>query len=221
MTGPVTSSSSGSTGESETETGAPDDLPGCDPFVDPELECGPEMTCDLTLRTCTPATGTGLLDDPCAATEECSPGLVCAGDRCRQPCDPKFGTGCNTDAICRVTTEPISGLCLERCELAFDSCSVAGDACKRVIDPGGQTQAACVENPGAGLAGDACEADIECWPGYLCVPEQFHTLPCANLAARCCTPICDLDELFCLGLEPACYTLEIPGQESAGFCGAG
>lgn len=221
MSGPVTTSSTedsdGSDGE--TETGSLGDLPGCDPLADPEQECGPEMACDLTHRVCVSATGTGLIDEFCDGDQQCSPGLICASGRCRQPCDANLEAGCGPEAICSVAPDPIPGLCLPSCVLSLGNCTIPGDACKRVIGFGGQLWAACVENDGVGLTGDACEVDRNCSANHLCTASEFHVLPCTDQAARCCAPICDLLELPCFGLEPVCHPLEIPGQETAGFCG--
>jgi hypothetical protein len=224
MTGPVTTTSVGTdAGADETETGAPGDLPSstCDPLADPARECGPQMTCDLTSRICVPASGTGLVDDPCEGDDECSPGLVCADGRCRSLCDAALGLGCADDQICSVAAEPIPGVCLTSCDLVLDDCVHANEACKRVFGAGGQVWAACVDNPGDGQTGDACELDSECAPWHLCTPAALHTLPCADEAAFCCAPVCDPIELVCFGLEPICYVLGIPGQETAGFCGVG
>lgn len=224
MTGPVTSGASdlddSDESQGDSETGAPGDTLGCDPLTDPELECGPAMTCDLTSLTCVPALGTGLEDDPCTDQDPCSPGLICASGRCRELCDATLGEGCEPEQICSDAADPIPGLCLAACGLAFDPCPFPGDACKRIVVMGGQVSVACVDNPGNGLTGDACNADPECAPGYLCTAATQHTLPCANDAASCCTPICDTLELPCVGLEPVCYVLGIPGQESSGYCGS-
>ncbi|MFO7565916.1 MAG: hypothetical protein R6X02_24955 [Enhygromyxa sp.] len=226
MTGPVTTTASTTVGaetgtEAGTETGAPGDTPGCDPLADPEQECGPAMTCDLASLTCVPAPGTGPEGDPCNDPSECSPGLVCASGRCRRICEVELEQGCEVDQICSVASAPISGLCLTRCTLTLADCPSPGEACKRVTGSGGQVWAACVDNPGFGMSGDACSDDSDCAAGQLCTPAQLHTLPCADEAPSCCAPICDDLELPCFGLEPLCYALGIPKQESAGFCGAG
>ena len=226
MTGPVTSSGAGENGsddedsESESETGTPGDTGDCDPLADPESECGPAMACDLTSRDCVPAPGAGLEDDLCMDQDECSPGLVCVSGRCRQLCDADRGEGCELEQICSSADEPIPGLCLATCELVIGTCPFPDDACKRVLDGEGEVWAACVDNPGNGLAGDPCDDDSECAPGYLCTDATQHTLPCADDASSCCTPVCDTLELPCFGVEPICNVLGIPGQENAGYCGA-
>ena len=220
MTGPVTTGSGSSASEDDSESGTPSDMPSCDPLADPESECGPDMTCDLTSRICVPALGTGLEDEPCTDSSECSPGLVCADDRCRRPCDAELDDGCETEQICTVADPPIPGLCMTACELAAPVCELPGDACKRVIGAGGQVWAACIGNPGFGMTGDPCSTDSECASGHLCTAATLHTLPCVDEASSCCAPVCDTLELPCFGVEPVCYTLGIPGQESAGFCGA-
>jgi hypothetical protein len=219
MTGPVTTASSNDESEGESETGTPGDMSGCDPLADPETECGPAMACDLTSRICVPALGTGLEDELCATNDGCSPGLICANDRCRRLCDAAIGEGCGDEQICSAAAEPIPGLCLASCDLVLDTCELPGDACKRVLGPGGQVFAACLANPGVGLVGDACIADPECAAGHLCTESNLHTLPCTNDAPACCAPVCDTLELPCFGLEPVCHVLGIPGQETAGFCG--
>ena len=226
MTGPVTTSSGGSggTGEDEsgegTETGTPGDMLGnCDPLADPLAECGPAMACDLTSGECVPAPGTGEEDDLCASQEECLPGLLCLGDRCRSLCDASVGDGCEEDQHCITVDPPIPGICAAPCSLIFADCEQPGDACKRVV-AGGATAVACVPNLGAGLTGDPCLLDTDCAIGYLCTDSSDHTLPCVDGAASCCTTVCDPVELPCFGLEPVCYALGIPGQEQAGFCGA-
>ncbi|HLT39500.1 MAG TPA: hypothetical protein VK034_24620 [Enhygromyxa sp.] len=220
MTGPVTTVSVDSDDGESDESGTPGDTPGCDPLADPESECGPDMACDLTSLTCVPALGTGLQDDPCTDPDECSPGLWCASGRCRELCDVEGRQGCEPEQICSVAEPPIPGLCLAACQLAVNACELPGDACKRVLGAGGQVWAACVENPGFALAGDPCSSDGDCAAGYLCTAAALHTLPCVDQAASCCAPVCDTLELPCFGVEPVCYTLAIPGQESAGFCGA-
>jgi hypothetical protein len=177
------------------------------------------MACDLTSQLCVPASGTGLEDDLCLDPSECTPGLLCADGRCRRLCDAEIGEGCDADQICVVASAPIPGLCLTACALALESCPFPSDACKRVLGNGGQVRAACLDNPGFAISGDPCLTDIDCAPGFLCTPAGLHTLPCFDEAASCCAPICDIDELPCFGLEPLCYTLGIPGQEDAGFCG--
>ncbi len=222
MTGPVTTTTiSGNETDGEDETGTPGDMPGCDPLADPLAECGASMACDLTSKTCVPALGTGLEDDLCAGTEECSPGLVCASGRCRALCDALLGEGCAAERVCAAAAEPLPGLCLTSCTLALNDCVLPGDACKRVVGAGGQVYAACLVNSGFGLTGDACFADPECTTGFLCTPAADHTLPCTNQAASCCAPICDSFELPCFGIEPICIELDIPGQESSGYCGDG
>lgn len=220
MTGPVTTAASAGGGTEGTDAGPTDDTPGCDPLADPESECGPAMACDLTSQTCVPALGTGLEGDLCADSSECSPGLHCASARCRRICDADLEQGCEIGQICSVAEAPIPGLCLDRCELVLDACPIPSEACKRVLGAGGQVWAACVDNPGVGLAGDPCELDGDCGFGHLCTPAVLHTLPCIDAAPNCCTPICDPLELPCFGLEPLCYALGIPEQESAGFCGS-
>jgi len=222
MTGAVTTVATANPDEdeSESETGTPGDMLGCDPLADPELECGPAMRCDLTSRACVPALGTGLAGDLCTDHDQCSPALICASGRCLPLCDAMTDEGCEAEQICSAAAEPIPGLCLTECELAFDACPFPGDACKRVVGAGGQVWAACVDNPGNALLGDPCVADQECAPGYLCTDAAEHTLPCVDDASSCCAPICDTFELPCLGAEPVCYVLDIPGQEGAGYCGA-
>jgi hypothetical protein len=229
MTGPVTGAttssvdSDGSGDESEagaeSETGALGDTLGCDPLADPESECGPGMACDLTSGACVPASGSGLENDPCTAQDECSPGLVCFDGRCRELCDAQGGQGCQADQVCAAAADPLPGLCLAGCQLTFGECAFEGEACKRVLGSGGQTYAACIDNPGQGLSGDECSADTDCALAHLCTASAEHTLPCTNDAASCCTPICDSFELPCVGTEPICYVLNIPGQENAGYCG--
>jgi hypothetical protein len=225
MTGPVTtvttaSADNESEDEGESETGTLGDTLGCDPLADPESECGPAMACDLTSGVCVPALGTGLEDDPCTTQDECSPGLVCVSGRCRTLCDAELGSGCEAEQVCGAAADPIPGLCLAGCQLTLGECAFEGEACKRVAGAGGQNYAACVPNPGEGLTGDECTTDVDCALGHLCTPSTEHTLACANAAASCCTPVCDAFELPCLGTEPICYALEIPGQETAGYCGS-
>jgi hypothetical protein len=146
--------------------------------------------------------------------------LICASGRCRRPCDAELGEGCEPEQICSVAAVPIPGLCLPACELSLDACVFPSDACKRAIVAAGQVWAACVDNPGSGVTGDQCSVDTDCAPDFLCTAAARHSLPCANDASSCCAPICDTLALPCLGLEPICYELGIPGQETAGFCGA-
>lgn len=226
MTGPVTSGASGkgSDDDEDTESGSETETLGdnedCDPLADPAVECGPGMACDLTLLECVPALGAGLEDEPCEDQDACSPGLLCVSGRCRRLCDADRGVGCELEQICSSAVDPIPGLCLDTCELVIGTCPFPGDACKRVLDGSGEIWAACVSNPGFGLASDACVDDGQCAPGYLCTDASEHTLPCVDDAARCCTPICDARELPCFGVEPICIVLGIAGQASAGYCGA-
>jgi hypothetical protein len=224
MTGPVTTGSNSSDDDgsgSEGETGAPSDTSmACDPLADPVLECGRGMACDLTSGDCVAAVGEQQAGDPCVATDECVAGLICATGRCQALCDVAVTDACAGDRVCIAATPPIPGLCAENCDLILDACSVPGDACKRAVGMGGVLQAACVGNPGVGLTGDPCLDDSDCAAAHLCTDTAVHTLPCIDGASRCCAPVCDPIELPCFGLEPLCYPLDIPGQESAGFCGA-
>ena len=219
FTGPVTGGASGgSTGETGGELG---DLPGCDPLLDPLIACGPGMACELETLTCVEHDGTGAVDEACTSTEECSAGLVCVEGRCRVLCDPEGDLDtCEPGTVCADAAAPIPGVCRESCSLVDQVCSVAEDACNLVSGVGGALEAACTDNPGAGQSGDACSEDSECLPGFLCTASELHTLPCTGGAARCCAPVCDPLLLPCVGLEPVCTELGIPGQGSAGYCGA-
>ncbi|WP_106394691.1 hypothetical protein [Enhygromyxa salina] len=226
MSGPITTSLSTGitdTGDSETETGEDgrDLTSDCDPLADLLTECGPNQACDVETLECVPATGSASVDEACADTSECAPGLVCADQRCQTLCDPSVegDDECADGRICTYADEPLPGLCAEPCELVTQACSIAGDACNRGLGPGPEPVAVCTVNPGAGVEGDACQLDGDCFPGYLCTPAQLHTSPCAGDADFCCTPICDLLILPCFGLEPNCYPIGIEGQDSAGYCG--
>lgn len=206
--------------ESESEADA--DMPGCDPFGDPLTECGSASTCDPATRTCIPAPGSVLLGEPCTtrgAAGECAPGLVCAEGRCRAVCDPASEGACPSEAICALA-DRAWGVCLASCFLVAQTCSVPGEACNRVIGPSG-VDVACTLNPGLGSEGAGCTIDQDCLPGLLCTDASQHSLGCVDAAGSCCTFACDLLELPCVGLEPVCQPLGIPGQEDAGFCALG
>jgi hypothetical protein len=229
MTGPVAGGSTSLEGGSESESGDSTDTGDtepseCDPLADPVLECGPGMRCDLVTKACVETSGMGVLDEPCEDTDGCRPGLVCQEERCREPCDPTVDAyiECEEDGqVCTHADAPLPGLCREPCNLLLDNCSLGTDACKRGLGPGAEPLAVCIANPGAGVEGDPCEDDSECYPGFLCTLAGLHTFPCVDDAAACCAPICDTLELPCFGLEPICHPLEISDQESTGFCGAG
>lgn len=223
MTGPVTGGSTSLEGGSESETGSGAGPDACDPLADPLLECGPGQRCDLLTRTCVDASGIGVLDELCETTDDCNPGLVCREDRCRELCDPTLEAHaeCSGEQVCTYADAPLPGLCRAPCSLLLDDCEVGTDACKRGLGPDAELLAVCIANPGAGVEGDPCTFDGECNPGFLCTPSELHTLPCFDEAPACCAPICDTLQLLCLGLEPVCYPLGIPGQASVGFCGAG
>lgn len=228
VSGPVTTTglSTGATegGDSGTDGGEKDlDFSSaCDPLADPLTECGPGLACDVETLACVPATGTATVDDACTDDSECSPGLVCADDRCQSLCDPSVEgeDACDDNRLCTYADDPLPGLCAEPCELVTQACTIAGDACNRALGPGPAPVAVCTTNPGAGVEGDACALDGDCFPGYLCTPAQLHTLPCAGDADFCCAPICDLLILPCFGLEPICYPIGIEAQDGAGYCGA-
>ncbi|WP_146157773.1 hypothetical protein [Enhygromyxa salina] len=227
--GPVTLTSgmpnSGTaTGDSESGDLGTDgelDLPGCDLLADPLDACGPDMACDPDTLTCVPANGVGLVDDECNDDTECVPGLVCFDARCRELCAPDLPgeETCEDGRVCTRTDSPLPGMCLEPCELLTQDCSVVFDACNLAVGSGGAPVSVCTSNPGAGVAGDACEDDGECLPSYLCTPAAVHSVPCANEAASCCTPACDTLELPCFGLEPICHLLGLEDQPNAGYCG--
>jgi hypothetical protein len=220
MTGAVTSTTvDGGETEAGSETGTPDDMTGCDPLADPEDECGTGMDCDLDTHICGPALGNGIEGDLCANDDECGLGLVCSTDRCRGLCDAETGDGCEDAQICAAAVAPIPGVCLDRCQLILNTCTFPGDACKRVLGPNGDLFAACVPNPGFGAPSDACNSDPDCAAGNLCTPAATHTLPCANEAPSCCTPICDNRELPCFGFDPVCYALSLDDQPNTGYCG--
>ncbi len=211
----------------ESDTGSELDLPGCDPFGDPAIECGAAMSCDPSTRECVPALGEATLGDPCLSrggTDECAPGLSCAEGRCRSVCsstltDPDAPGGCPNESVCALV-DATWGVCLEGCQLSLQDCNFPGEACNRVVDPEGQN-VACTSNPGVAAEGTGCTQDSECLAGLLCTEAALHSLGCLDGAAKCCTFACDSLELPCIGAEPVCYTLGILDQEDAGFCGAG
>jgi hypothetical protein len=207
--------------ESETDESETADMGECDPLQDPLRECGPAMRCDPSTLTCIPANGAGLLHEICIDDDDCSPELVCHGERCRSLCSPSIPgeQDCDNNQLCTVADAPLPGLCLDPCSLLLPECSVAGDACKRALGPGDEPTSACVPNPGAGVDGDACSSDGDCSPGYLCTLASTHTEPCFEGAMACCTPLCDTSDLPCFGIEPICHELGIPDQPSAGYCG--
>jgi hypothetical protein len=179
------------------------------------------MACDLETLACVPANGTGIVDEPCIDTGECTPGLVCADGRCRELCDPDISgkDECEADRVCTQAAAPLPGLCLEPCLLLTQICSVSGDACNLAVGTAGASVAVCTANPGEGTNGEPCERDGNCLPGYLCTPSDQHIAPCQNDAASCCAQACDLLELFCIGPEMVCYLLGIEDQPNAGVCG--
>jgi hypothetical protein len=179
------------------------------------------MACDPETLTCVPANGFALVDDPCPNGTECMPGLVCFDDRCRELCglDLIDEDECDGGRVCTLADAPLPGMCLEPCSLILQACSSIADACNLGFGAGAAIVAVCTSNFGAGVDGDACEIDGECLPGYLCTPASVHTLACANDAAACCAPICDVLEMPCFGVEPVCHVLGIQDQPGAGFCG--
>jgi hypothetical protein len=224
--GAVTGSSSVSSSTSETdETDSAEsdtsDQGECDPLGDPLRECGPSMRCDVATLTCVPASGSGLLDETCMSDEDCSPELVCSGDRCRALCSPTISgeDTCDNDQVCTFADAPLPGLCLQPCLLLQPECSESSDACKRAMGPGQEPVSVCVANPGNGVDGDACSSDVDCSPAYLCTLASTHSEPCFEGAAACCTGLCDTFDLPCFGIELICNELGIADQPTAGFCG--
>lgn len=203
------------------------DLPGCDPFADPDDECGPAMDCDPSQLQCVAASGSLALGDPCdveGVGDECAPGLTCAERRCRAICnpageldDPNAPGSCPTEDRC-VLVESDWGVCLTGCSLVSQDCAAAGEGCNRAQGPMGLV-AACTYNPGSAGETDPCASDGDCQIGLLCTPADQHSIPCTDAAASCCTFVCDSFELPCVATEPGCYTLSIAGQENAGYCG--
>lgn len=220
----VSTVSTGLTGDSDTGDLSSDDgldLSGCDLLADPLDTCGHDLACDPETLACVPTSGVGIVDEPCTATSECTPALVCFDGRCRELCGPDIPgeDECDGDRVCTLADAPLPGLCLEPCLLLAQVCSVVGDACNLAVGSGDALVSACSSNPGAGVDGDQCEIDGDCLSGYLCTPANLHTLPCAGGALSCCTPSCDVFELPCFGLEPICNLLGIEDQPGAGFCG--
>lgn len=204
------------------------DMPGCDPFTDPSDECGAAMDCDPSQLVCVPANGTLALGETCdveGVGDPCSPGLLCNEGRCREPCDP-FGDlddpeapgSCPATETCALV-ESHWGVCLARCSLILQDCASPGEACNRAQGPA-EVVAACTRNPGSGGETEACASDGDCLVGLLCTPQSVHSIACANMAASCCTFVCDAEELPCVGAEPGCYALGIADQSSAGYCGS-
>lgn len=154
-----TDSSDPDTGTAETETGAA----GCDPFGDPELECGAMQYCDFETETCVESEGNGAVDAPCVEVGECSPGLVCFDGFCTAPCDPFLDDpGCEEGLVCTLGDAPVPGVCLTTCTLIDQDCAISGQACNLEVDGAGDPFAVCTGNPGAGFETDPCETDGDC-----------------------------------------------------------
>jgi hypothetical protein len=214
--------------ENDNATATAGDMPpGCDPFDDPNDQCGPAMDCDPSSLQCVDATGSLELGEACdveGVGDECAAGLICAERRCRAICnpaglldDPDAPGSCPTKEQC-VLVESDWGVCLSRCLLVSQDCATAGEGCNRAQGPMGPV-AACTYNPGSAGETEPCASDSDCQTGLLCTPGDLHSVPCNNMAASCCTFVCDSLELPCVGTEPGCYSLSIAGQESAGYCG--
>jgi hypothetical protein len=235
FTSPITSGGADEIDDQDEQDGQNDestsvdtsDLPGCDPFADPSDECGAGMDCDPRQQTCGPASGALALGEVCdveGVGDPCSPGLICTQGRCRQPCDPTAdladpdapGSCPITDAC--VLVESDWGVCLAACSLILQDCVTPGEGCNRADGAEGLV-AACTRNPGSGGETEPCASDGDCLIGLLCTPQSMHSIECADSAASCCTFVCDLDELLCVGVEPSCTALDIASQPSAGYCG--
>jgi hypothetical protein len=203
------------------------DTPGCDPFGDPVDECGTAMDCDPSQQACVPATGTLPLGEACdveGVGDECSPGLICAEGRCREPCDPSGDLGdpdapgsCPTTDTC-VLVESHWGICLATCSLIEQDCATPGEACNRA-EGAQDLVAACTRNPGSAGETEPCASDGDCLAGLLCTPQSQHSVECAEMAVSCCTFVCDADVFLCAGVEPSCYALGIADQPGACYCG--
>ena len=233
---PITNGSGLDSGQSQSGNPANDDYPsmtdesedtgvldtaGCDPLLDPLEECGADMACDLDTLTCVSREGAGVVDDVCDDDGTCSPGLICFDGRCHSLCDPEAADSTCADAeVCVQALDPIPGVCRETCVLLDQDCTQPGDACNTGLGAGLEPVAVCTSNPGTGADGDACQVDGDCASNYLCTSTAVHSVPCLNNASACCTPICDVQLLTCLGLEPNCIPLSIPDQPDTGYCGA-
>ncbi len=213
--------------DADTTDGLDTDLgASCSPYSDPETECGPDLECDLIDEICVPAQGTAAIDADCELTSDgdsCAPGLTCTDGRCLAPCDPLAGDGalgsCTDESrICVLDLGRALGVCRETCSLIDQLCLRDSDGCYRGTTNNSMA-AVCSTNTADGFIGDGCSADGDCSPRLLCTAARLHVLPCAGQADSCCTNVCDAEQLPCLGSEPVCYQLAIPGDESVGFCG--
>lgn len=219
--------SSGSPLDDEAGDTDSDMAVGCDPFADPTDECGAGNTCDPETGECRAASGTTMLSDTCSSeglADPCAPGLLCREGRCRQPCDPGGDLSdpaakgsCPSEDECVLVSETY-GICLTRCSLVQQDCTLAFEACNRAegVD---DLVAVCTRNLGSATENEACASDGDCLAGLLCTPQAQHQTTCANMGASCCATICDSDQLGCFGIEQICHVVGIPGQETAGYCG--
>lgn len=214
--------------DTDSDTGVVEDMgTGCDPWADPLEECGENAECSFETLECSPTTGTGITGDPCTSELDCSPGLVCTGELCAQPCDitlldeedPNLPGACADGEVCAAATDPIPGICLTECNLVAQDCAGPSEGCNVVTGPGGLPRAGCTLNLGAAADGDACEFDEDCDIGLLCTEAAVHAVPCPNDAASCCTAICEPIEAPCIGVEGTCFNLNIDGQNTTGYCG--
>ncbi len=216
-----------SSADDTNDTADTNDMPGCDPFVDPEDECGVGMDCDPEFQVCVAATGPLLIGESCdveGVGDQCAAGLTCAEGRCRSVCnpagdllDPEAPGSCPSTDVCTLV-ESDWGICLRGCSLVGQDCPAAGEACNRA-QGAHAIVAACTRNPGSGAEADPCGNDRDCLGGLLCTAAALHTTECNMMAASCCAFICDNELLACAGIEPSCYALGIVDQPNAGYCG--
>jgi len=190
---------------------------GCDAYADPVEECGPGQRCDFASLTCVETEGAALLDEPCASTDACSPGLVCFDGYCAPPCDPLVDElACDDGLVCAATLAPFPGACLSPCDLILQDCPVPGQACNLEYDGNGAPITVCTANPGDAEEGQPCQLDGDCAERHLCLGSEFHAQPCIANAPACCSALCN-DEQFCFGFELTCVLFE--ELANVGYCG--
>ena len=223
MPGSGVGASAGGGGLDSASVGEPEPDRDCDPWGNPERECGAEEVCSFVDMRCHAGGGTAGPDEACQILDAgawigtCAPGLVCVVQeatfgRCAIPCE---GDGrCDIDRRCR---DPFgqapTNVCVTPCDLFAQNCP-AGEACYvlRPDDPG----PSCAPE-GPGVETDPCSSITDCAVDHHCTSATTHMVPCAS-EVGCCTPYCDVEINDCVGINPLCISLGVAGDPFIGVC---
>jgi len=177
----------------------------CNPLKRCGCDAGLECRLDelaLKVRCQSSSQGSKQAGQPCADTQDCTPGLACTRDRV---CSPY----CESDADCkngkcvaytdRATGKQIAGAsaCSRWCHPISDDSCQSGTSCYVTAQDDPDPHAACraLRDKGLKVRGEPCQNYNECEAG----------LSCAEFGPRVCTNFCIFDS-DCPNETPHCYT---------------